>query len=120
MADEYITHIQRNKSKTNEDQTTESTTEMINTAETTINTKTLLNCLQAAENYSLNTLQSQSTAHEPISDTTNLLMQAQGERNKKNLSGKTKTYNEHTHTAYSVCACVCACMYMGTQSRLSR
>lgn len=99
MADECITHIQQNKSKANEDQTTESTPEMINAAEATVNTKALLNCSPAAENYSADTLQSQSTAHEPISGTANSPMQAQGERDKQNLAGKQTC-------SCSVCVCV--------------
>lgn len=81
MADEYITHIQPNTPNRNEDQTTESTTEMINTVETPNNAKPLLNCMKAAEHNSANTLhESQPIAHEPISDTANWPMQTQGER----------------------------------------
>lgn len=78
MADD-IPHIQQNKSNANEDQTTESTTEMISTIESAINTKTMLNCMQAAENNSPNALhESQPTAHKPISNATDSPMQAQG------------------------------------------
>lgn len=81
MADEYIPHIQQNTSNTNEDQTTNSTTDMINTVETSNNANPLLNCTKAAEHNSANTLhESQPIAHEPISDKANWPMQTQGER----------------------------------------